>query len=89
MDMVINQKLYFTSSVFNSKNANTIKLSSTCEEFKFRGWYDAALRLERRVMPATKFKFFTRMLISPKTPKQSKAPGGLKPNLWDSSAMVQ
>ena len=23
----------------------TIKLSSTCEEFKFRGWYDAAFRL--------------------------------------------
>ena len=56
------------------------KLSSTCEEFKFRGWYDAAFRLgqethqilefekylksllaetKRRVIPATKFKFFT------------------------------
>ena len=28
-----------------------IKLSSTCEEFKFRGWYDAAFRLSQETHP--------------------------------------
>ena len=74
------------------------KLSNTCEEFQFRGWYDAAFRLgqetnqilssrlwarwstsllefekylmsllaktKRRVIPATKVKFFTRIVCN-------------------------